>query len=281
VSVHAPLITATVVIATFAAMLLFEAVAPLRREVEPKVRRVARNLVVAGIAGAVAELLRLPLLVPLIEWTDAEQFGLLNAIPLPGATRVVLGIVLLDYTLWWWHWLSHRLPLLWRFHLVHHIDRDLDASTALRFHFGEHALSLLFRMAQVVLLGTPPAALFIWQAVLFASILFHHSNVRLPLRLEVFVVRFLVTPRMHGIHHSDRRDEANSNWSSILSLWDRLHGTLLLGLRQDEVVIGVPAYQEPGDLKAGNLLLIPFRRQRDDWQGRVDARVPRGSELVG
>lgn len=277
---QAPLITVTVVIAMFALMMLLESVAPLRRLTEPKVRRVARNLVVAGIAGGLVELLRVPLLVPVTAWTQAHQFGLLNAVALPSTARVVLAIILLDYTLWWWHWLSHRVPFLWRFHLVHHIDRDLDASTALRFHFGEHLLSVGFRMAQIVVIGAPAAALFLWQLILFVAILFHHSNLRLPVRVEAFVVRLIVTPRMHGIHHSDRRDEANSNWSSILSIWDLLHGTLILGVPQDEVVIGVPAYETAPDLTLRTVLLVPFHRQRDDWRGRLDARAATGSELA-
>jgi sterol desaturase/sphingolipid hydroxylase (fatty acid hydroxylase superfamily) len=270
--VHAPLLTAAVIAVTFGVLLAGERIAPLRVMVEAKARRIGRNLVLGGTAGAIVELLRIPVLVPAVAWTSANHAGVLNAFALPSTVRVVLAVVLLDYTLWWWHWLSHRVPLLWRFHLVHHIDRDLDASTALRFHFGEHALSVLFRAAQIVVIGAPPAALFIWQTVLFASILFHHSNVRLPARLEAILVRFVVTPRMHGIHHSDRRGEANSNWSSILSVWDLLHGTLFLSLPQEEVVIGVPAYEEPSAVTLGRILLVPFRRQRDDWR-RADGEL--------
>ncbi|HKR64787.1 MAG TPA: sterol desaturase family protein, partial [Thermoanaerobaculia bacterium] len=127
-----------------------------------------------------------------------------------------------------------------------------------------------------IVFGVPIAALFIWQTVLFASILFHHSNVRLPARVDAIVVRFFVTPRMHGIHHSDRRGEANSNWSSILTLWDILHGTLLLGIPQSDLTIGVPAYREDRDVTLGQVLAIPFRAQRDDWQGKLDARPPKG-----
>ena len=236
----------------------------------------ARNVTLAGLALVVAEILRLPLLVPMIAWTSRERFGLLYLFDIPQALRVILGVVLLDYTLWWWHWLSHRVPFLWRFHLVHHVDRDMDASTALRFHFGEHALSTLYRTAQVMLLGTPPAALFVWQLVLFVAILFHHSNVRLPVRLEAVLVRLIVTPRMHGIHHSARRDEANSNWANLLSAWDFLHGTILLGVPQGEIDIGVPAYR---DVRLRKLLILPFIKERDDWRGAIEARAPRGSPL--
>jgi sterol desaturase/sphingolipid hydroxylase (fatty acid hydroxylase superfamily) len=278
--VSLPLLTFVIAALAFVLMLVLESLLPLRRTVEPKGRRVVRNLAVAASAAIVAELLRVPLLIPVVAWTDARKIGLLHLIEMPASIRIVLAFLFLDYTLWWWHWLSHRVPVLWRFHLVHHVDRDLDASTALRFHFGEHTLSVFFRIAQVVLIGAPPAALVIWQAVLFVSIFFHHSNLRLPVRLEALLVRLIVTPRMHGIHHSDHREEANSNWSSILSAWDWLHGTMLLGVPQREVVIGVPAYQDPQEVTIARLLSLPFRRQGDQWGGRIGPRTPRGRILA-
>ena len=179
---------------------------------------------------------------------------------------VIVSIALLDYTLWIWHRANHGVPLLWRFHLVHHIDLDLDASTALRFHFGEMALSVLFRALQVILIGPTPDALSIWQNVLFGSILFHHSNLRLPLDCERLLTLVIVTPRMHGIHHSTHRGEADSNWSSLLSVWDRLHGTYRMDRPADAIVIGVPAYQDPAEVTLGRMLLLPFLEQRDDWR---------------
>jgi len=142
--------------------------------------------------------------------------------------RGVLAVLLLDYSLYVWHVLTHRVPLLWRFHLVHHVDLDMDASTALRFHLGELLLSVPWRAAQIGLIGVSWRVYAIWQALLMLSILFHHSNFRLPLRVEGYLNRLIVTPRMHGIHHSIASDEVNSNWSSGLSFWDRLHGTLRL-----------------------------------------------------
>jgi len=274
------LLPAVVAVAAFLGILVLESLIPLRRTVEPKGRRVVRNLAVAASAAIVAELLRVPLLIPVVSWTADRKIGLLHLVEMPSTVRIVLAFLLLDYTLWWWHWLSHRVPVLWRFHLVHHVDRDLDASTALRFHFGEHTLSVFFRIAQVVLIGAPPAALVIWQAVLFVSIFFHHSNLRLPVRMEAVLVRLIVTPRMHGIHHSDHREESNSNWSSILSAWDWLHGTMLLGVPQREVVIGVPAYQDPREVTIARLLSLPFRRQGDHWGDRIGPRTPRGGLLA-
>jgi sterol desaturase/sphingolipid hydroxylase (fatty acid hydroxylase superfamily) len=176
-----------------------------------------------------------------------------------------MAIVLLDYTLWWWHWASHRIPFVWRFHLVHHIDRDMDASTALRFHFGELALSIPVRAAQMIVIGVDPRSLWLWQTILFGSILFHHANVRLPAGFERVLVRLIVTPRMHGIHHSNHQDQTDSNWSSLLSVWDSLHRTFRLDVPDERITIGVPAYDQADDVTIGKVLAMPFRRQRKDW----------------
>jgi sterol desaturase/sphingolipid hydroxylase (fatty acid hydroxylase superfamily) len=190
---------------------------------------------------------------------------------LPSAMELVLGILLLDYTLWHWHRINHVWPFLWRFHLVHHLDLDLDASTALRFHFGEMALSVAYRALQVVVIGPSPLALGLWQLLLAVSILFHHSNLRLPLGLERALVRVVVTPRMHGIHHSIYLGEMNANWSSLLSVWDHLHHTLVLGVPQRDVTIGVPTCQQRSEVTFRRILLRPFENHSEDYgpAGRV------------
>ena len=269
-------ITASVIVVVFAAMLILELRRPLRRSVESKSRRLVRNLTTGAAALAISTLLQTPLVVPVSRWLLARRIGLLNAIAMPAALQTLLSVVLLDYTLWFWHYANHRVPLLWRFHLVHHVDRDLDASTALRFHFGEQALSIVYRCVQIAVIGATPLAVWIWQAILFASILFHHSNVELPIAWERRLVRFIVTPRMHGIHHSDRLDETNSNWSSLLSWWDYLHHTIILGVPQKSVTIGVPAYQSPSDVTIGRILVIPFIRQRRDFH-LSDGSISKGS----
>jgi sterol desaturase/sphingolipid hydroxylase (fatty acid hydroxylase superfamily) len=268
-TVSSTAVFAIVVAAAFAAMLLFEHLRPLRREREPKLRRVARNAATGAIALVVAFPLQLALLLPVSQWMMQHQIGLLHAIRLPSAARTALALILLDYTLWIWHWANHRVPLLWRFHLVHHVDRDLDASTALRFHFGEQAMSVGYRAAQIVAIGAEPAAVWIWQIVLFVCIFFHHSNLRLPARAERVLVRLIVTPRMHGIHHAQREAWTNSNWSSILTVWDVLHRTLRLNVPDAEIVIGVPAYDDAREVTVGRIQMLPFRRMRDDWRAQV------------
>ena len=271
---RAQVITCSVIFVTWSVLLYFEARRPLRRTVEPKLRRTARNLTLSVLSLVAGIGMQAILVIPIARWTESHRAGLLNLFEAPGWVEIAIAVILLDYTLWWWHWASHHVPFLWRFHLVHHVDRDLDASTALRFHFGEHLISFFYRAAQIVVFGVSLEAVWIWQLILFASILFHHSNVRVPARLESLLVRLVVTPRMHGIHHSDRRDEAFTNFSSLVSAWDYLHRTICLSVPQQEVTIGVPAYESETDVTLGRILAIPFRRQRDDWQSRVPARAP-------
>jgi len=251
--------------ATFAVLVYFEHRRSLRRTTEPKLRRDLRNLGIAAVGGLVMQMAENPAVLPLARLTERRKIGLTHWLRLPPFLGMLAGILLMDYTLYLWHILTHKVPFLWRFHLVHHADLDLDASTALRFHFGEMLLSVPCRAAQVLLIGVSPGAYLIWQNALFLSILFHHSNVRLPMWAERMLSRVIVTPRLHGIHHDAVMEHANSNWSSGLSVWDRLHGTLESGVPQSDITIGVPAYRHPADVTLVRSLELPFREQRDAW----------------
>jgi sterol desaturase/sphingolipid hydroxylase (fatty acid hydroxylase superfamily) len=254
------------VVGAFGLLWWLERRRPLRREVEPKIRRTARNLAVAGVAAASLQIVERPVIKPLTALLERRRWGLLKRVRLPLWAEVAAAVVLMDYTLYLWHVLTHRVPFLWRFHVAHHVDLDLDASTALRFHFGELALSTGWRAAQVALIGVSPLSLSVWQTFLLLSVLFHHSNVGLPLEVERRLNRVLVTPRMHGIHHSIIREETNSNWSSGLTLWDWLHGTLRLNVPQQEITIGVPAYRDPAEVSLIEVLKLPFTEQRPTWE---------------
>lgn len=233
---------------------------PLRRQRYPAGRRNARNAAVAASGGLALRLIQQPIIEPLARRVERERLGLLQALPLSPAARTVAAVLLLDYTLFVWHYLNHRVPLLWRFHLAHHVDLDMDASTGLRFHAGELTLSVVWRAAQVRLLGVGPRDLGRWQALVVASILFHHSNLRLPRRLEAALSRVIVTPRIHGIHHSRNLGELHSNWSSGIVVWDWLHGTLHRDLDRDQVDIGVDPYRDADEVTLGETLALPFRR---------------------
>ncbi|MCA1625678.1 MAG: sterol desaturase family protein [Acidobacteria bacterium] len=251
---------------TFAALVWLENRRPLRRSVESKLVRNNRNLTVAGLAAIALQLFENPFVQPLTKLVERKNLGLLKIARLPKWLETILAVVLMDYTLYVWHVLTHRVPFLWRFHIVHHIDLDLDASTALRFHFAEMIISVSWRAGQVVIIGVSPLSFAAWQMFLFPSILFHHSNLRLPLKLERKLNRFIVTPRMHGIHHSTIRGETNSNWSSGLTVWDFLHGTYKTDVPQKEIIIGVPAYQNPSQVVLTKILKLPFKEQKPSWQ---------------
>jgi sterol desaturase/sphingolipid hydroxylase (fatty acid hydroxylase superfamily) len=260
-------LSALLVGGTFCALVWLERRRPLRRRsVEPKARRDARNLAVAGLSAAAIQLAEKPVTTLLTRLVERRGWGLLKQLALPAWLEVPLAVALLDYTLYLWHVLVHKVPFLWRFHQPHHVDLDMDASTALRFHAAEMVLSVPWRAAQVVVIGASPLALSVWQTATLVEILFHHANVELPVTVERWLCRLIVTPRMHGIHHSVVPEETASNWSSGLTVWDWLHGTLRLNVPQEAIVGGVPAYRRPEEVTLPNVLAMPFREQRDSWR---------------
>jgi len=239
---------------------------PLRRRVESDIRHVVRNFAIAGAGALTMVVFESPLIQPLARLVEQRRWGLLGTSQLPVWAEAAAALVLMDYTFYLWHVLLHRVPFLWRFHAAHHVDLDLDTSTALRFHFGELFLSVPWRAAQVALIGLSPLTFGIWQIWFAFCVMFHHSNLRLPIQWERRINRLLVTPRMHGVHHSNHSEETNSNWSSGFTIWDRLHGTLRLGVPQEEIEIGVPAFHDPSSVALPKVLSMPFKRQPEYWR---------------
>jgi sterol desaturase/sphingolipid hydroxylase (fatty acid hydroxylase superfamily) len=263
----------------FGVLLVLEHARPLRARVASRRDRLRTNLAMTAVAALVVRGLVIPTALALATVLASTPVGVVRLLGLGGLAAAVPAFLLMDYTTWLWHRLNHRVPVLWRFHAVHHTDLDLDVTTSFRFHFGELTLALVFRAAQVVLIGVEPAVLLLYELVASAATAFHHSNVRLPVGLERRLTLCVVTPRMHGIHHSIVERETNSNWSVVFSWWDRLHGTLRLDIAQAELRIGVPAYRHARELTFPRLLAMPFRPQRSTWRlpggGRPD-RAPAG-----
>jgi len=218
----------------------------------------SRNLAIAGLAGVAMMMVETPLLRHVSRHVEARNWGLAPLVTRDPVLRVVVAVLLLDYGLYLWHVLTHRVPVLWRFHMVHHVDLDLDASTALRFHAGEMLLSVPWRLAQACIAGAGPMAVSVWQTLLFVSILFHHSNVRLPIGVERRLRLVIATPRLHGIHHRPEASCLNSNWSSGLSVWDLVHGTHCW--KEDaQLATGVPGHLDPTDVTLRRMLALPFQ----------------------
>ena len=249
-------------VGTFAVLYFFERRRPLRPQLEQKEIQATRNLAIAAAAGLAFNLFEKPVAEKLTRFVEERHFGLLKIFRLPKRLETALAVILLDYTLYIWHVLTHKLPFLWRFHQIHHADLDLTASTAIRFHFGEITISVLFRAGQILLIGVSPNALQIWQSLLFLNILFHHSNVRLPKNLEEKIQKIIVTPRLHGIHHSIEEKEMNSNWSSGLTVWDFIHGTFRNDVSQNQIRIGVREFETVEKVVLQKMLIEPFTIQK-------------------
>jgi len=274
-------LNAALICGTFATLLWLEHRRPLRRQTERKLTRNMRNLAMVGLSATTIWLTERPVASALAQFVEREQWGLMQYLRLPAWLKVSLSVLLLDYTLYLWHVLTHKAPVLWRFHRVHHADLDLDASTALRFHCLEMLLSVPWRAVQVLAIGVAPLTLSIWQTVTLLAILFHHSNVELPLSIERWLCRVIVTPRMHGIHHSMIREEANANWSTIFAFPDYLHRTRKLNVPQPAVTIGVPAYRAPQEVTFAKIMAMPFGKQRPTWQLPGDGSSPQRGALAG
>ena len=258
--------------AAFGTIAILEELRPLRPRVERKTRHVIRNVMIAAMSGVATAIVQELFVARAAAAVTRRRLGVLQRIGLRRPAATVAGVLLLDYTLWVWHWLNHRTSALWRFHRVHHVDLDLDVWTGIRFHFGEMAMAGVLRMLQIRLIGPPLDSLRIWQMLLLPSIFFHHSKIALPWKLEKALSYLVVTPRMHSIHHSTVRDETDSNWSSLFSIWDRMHGTFRLDVPQESITIGVPAYQDPEDVTIGRMVVLPLKETAGDW--RVRPQLP-------
>jgi sterol desaturase/sphingolipid hydroxylase (fatty acid hydroxylase superfamily) len=257
----------------FVVLFAVEKLFPLRESKAGLVSRLVVNVTLSGLAFLTAAVAVRPSAMHTLAWTSAQPFGLLHFLPVPAWAQFIIGFLLLDLSFYYWHLLNHRIPFLWRFHNVHHIDPALDVSTGFRFHFGEVLFSTFFRVLQVILIGISLATFAAYELVFQCETLFHHTDVRLPIRLERALNKVLVTPRMHGIHHSQVRGETNSNFGVVFPWWDRLHRTLGLNVPQSEIQIGIAGYSSPNDNRLWRTIVMPFVQQRDYWRRR-DGTTP-------
>ncbi len=265
-------------LAVFFLLLVLESLIPLRRRKRAQGRRLAVNLLITAISfGVGVAVLRPVALLGVSTWAQSASFGLLPWSGLPFWIQFLLGFLWMDFSFYWWHRINHVYPLLWRFHNVHHIDPDMDVSTAFRFHFAETFYSTAFRVLQVGAAGIIPFTYLLYEFIFNLATMFHHSNLRLPLGIERLLNKIIVTPRMHGVHHSAVGPETNSNYSVIFRWWDHIHRTLRLNVPQQKIVIGVPGYLRPQDNSVLRLITMPFTRQRPYWRwpsGKGSIRPP-------
>jgi len=195
-------------------------------------------------------------------WVEASHFGLLQVAGAPLWAAVLATALGLDLTSYAWHRVNHSLPLLWRFHHVHHADPAVHVSTALRFHPGEILLSVPVRLAAIALLGAPVAGVVVFEAVFGAANALQHGSFDLPRALERALGRVIVTPALHRRHHSVLRAEHDSNYGTIFSFWDRLFGSRCANTSAEHFPLGLRE-GVTGDPRAlGAMLAEPFRATR-------------------
>lgn len=190
-----------------------------------------------------------------------QGWGVFNVLDWPIWVEVVLAILILDFAIWLQHLITHKIPILWRLHRVHHADVDMDVTTAIRFHPVEIALSMVLKIGLVYLLGPAALAVILFEIILNGTAMFNHANIRLPLRLDATLRKVLVTPDMHRVHHSVHRHEHDSNYGFALSIWDRMFGTYIAqpAAGHDEMEVGLE-WQDDRPSKLVWSLALPFRR---------------------
>lgn len=221
-----------------------------------------RNLFIAVLNTVVLAILFGSATVAVSEWALRNQYGLLNAFDLPGGVRLALTFVLLDGWLYVWHRANHRLPFLWRFHRMHHSDRQMDVTTATRFHLGEHLGASLLRLGLILLLGLSVWHLVVYDTAVIAATQFHHANISLG-RWDRWLRLFVVTPDMHKIHHSDLQPETDSNYSTVLSVWDHLGRTFRMRVDMRAIVFGLQELRGPSWQTVAGMMKTPFASKID------------------
>ena len=231
---------------------------PFYADRKGRLRHAARNLSLALINTVMLSVAFAGLTAASLAWAGRVGFGLLRWVQAPVWLETLAALLLIDAWMYGWHRANHRLPFLWRFHRVHHSDSEMDVTTAARFHVGEIALSSLLRLAVFPLLGVA-----LWQALLYEVILlpviqFHHSNMALQERWDRLMRWLVVTPNMHRLHHSRRRPETDSNYSSIFSFWDRLAKTFRQVGDTHDLSLGLEGFDGEAWKTLPGLLRTPF-----------------------
>jgi len=245
----------------FAIMAVVEALWPRKQRTQPRTTRWFTNIGVVVVDSITVRLIFPIVAVGVAIYAHKNGWGLLNLIAMPYWFKVLISAILLDMAIYWQHVASHKVPMFWRVHRMHHVDRDIDVSTGTRFHPIEIVLSMLYKMAIILLLGPAAFGVFLFEVLLNGSAMFNHANVRLPLWLDRIIRVLFVTPDMHRIHHSVYKDETDSNYGFNLAIWDKIFGTYIDQPRDghDDMVIGMKGYQ---DDKPSNIiwaLLFPFK----------------------
>lgn len=252
----------SIFVGLFAVMAALEYFVPRRLDLRLKARRWLTNWAIVIIDSVLVRLLFKTAAVGGAVWAAQGGFGLFNVIAFPAWLAFIISVVALDLAVWIGHLASHKIPVLWRIHRMHHSDVEFDVTTALRFHPLEIILSMVWKYAVVLVLGAPASAVLVFEIILNGGAIFNHSNFKLPLAADRWLRLIIVTPDMHRVHHSTSRIEHDTNYGFNFSFWDRIFRTYTdqPALGHDGMKIGLEPWQDERPIGIVWTLMVPFRK---------------------
>ena len=244
----------------FAAMAVWEWMAPRRQWQTAKAKRWVINLVMVGFNTLFTRTLLASGALGAAVLAGQREVGLFHQLDWPWWAELIIAMIVLDLVVYFQHVLMHAVPILWRLHMVHHSDLDIDVTTGVRFHPLEIALSMFIKIGAVILIGASPTAVLMFEVILNATSMFNHSNVCIPVRVDRMLRWIVVTPDMHRVHHSVIPRETNRNFGFNLPWWDRVLGTYLSDPSKghEHMTIGLEQYRDSTRLTWLGLVALPF-----------------------
>ena len=237
-----------------------EAIIPFLPNRQRHFRHAARNITVGLFNSVILAVSFGPILLLTTNWTEANNFGLLHLVEFPFWASSVLAILFQDAWMYAWHRANHRVPLLWRFHKVHHSDPEMDVSSAVRFHTGEIMISAVLRLGIIAALGLSLWPILLYDLVIIPVIFLHHSNIQFPERFDKPYRALFASPAMHRIHHSPERIETDSNYGTIFSFWDRLARSFRLRKSANVGKYGLDEFAGNETESLSILAIMPFQK---------------------
>ncbi len=255
----------TIFISVLALFAILEAIFPRRTRTRARGKRWPANLGISIINQIAARLIMPITAVAAAAYSIENGIGALNLISMPTWLEVLIGVLLLDLVIYVQHRVFHRVPVFWRLHRMHHTDTDFDVTTAIRFHPVEIVLSACIKIGAIFVIGPSVLAVLVFEILLNGISLFNHSNLDLSVKLDRFIRFFVVTPDMHRVHHSVRREETNSNYGFNFPWWDRFFGTYCAQPTDghDEMTIGLEYFRDERELRLDRLLIQPFKTHNE------------------
>jgi sterol desaturase/sphingolipid hydroxylase (fatty acid hydroxylase superfamily) len=260
----------TVSFGLLVALLLWETGAPFFAffaSAAARAKHGLRNVMLGLVNGAVTAVGFAGLWLATTRWTEAQGFGLLNWLPLAPWLHALGAVLLLDVWTYGWHRLNHTSRFLWRFHRVHHSDPHMDVTTANRFHLGEMLLSGVLRIPVIALIGAQFWEIALYEVLLFSVVQFHHANIHVGPRLDCWLRLLVVTPVMHKVHHSAWQPETDSNYASLLSVWDRLFGSFRINPAPETIRLGLDEFRREDQQSLAGMMKTPFVEPNGEEKG--------------